>query len=180
MTTSKSSTAKNPPPAEKPPVAACSGACGPYCTGLRDRFREYMHEGGGLGVTRQVVWESGSGLPFGTPLFILKGRPKSEGMVMNYCPFCGESIRPGADAPVEERMMRSIQELSGRPSVVVGLVKDTFSAWVANGTAAEDFGLHDFKGAREALRALLTHFQKNPPTPASPEAPNAPETPHGT
>jgi hypothetical protein len=133
-------------------------------------------------VTRQVVWESGSGLPFGTPLFILKGRPKSEGMVMNYCPFCGESIRPGADAPVEERMMRSIQELSGRPSVVVGLVKDTFSAWVANGTAAEDFGLDNFRSLRAALRALKAHFTpKAAEAPPSPSVPSPPtEDPHGT
>lgn len=174
-------TDSTPEPRETPhKVFPCAGPRGPYCDGLAPRFREYMHEGGGLGVTRQVVWESGSGLPFGTPLFILKGRPKSEGMVMNYCPFCGTRISPVSTETSEERLLRQVQKVSGRPTVVLALLKDTFSAWTANGTAAEDFGLHDFKGAREALRALLAHFQKNPPTPASPEAPNAPETSHGT
>ena len=171
---------KTTPPAEKPPVAACSGARGPYCTGLRDRFREYMHEGSGLGVTREIVWGSDSTFPNGTVWFVLKGRPKDKGMVMNFCPFCGTRISPVSTETSEERLLRQVQKVSGRPTVVLALLKDTFSAWTANGTAAEDFGLHDFKGAREALRALLAHFQKNPPTPASPEAPNAPETSHGT
>lgn len=154
------------PPSDPDARAFCSGPRGPYCNGLRGRYREYMHEGGGLGVTREIVHES-ERLAAGTVLFVLKGRPKTQPMVMNYCPFCGTRISPHSSDTGEEMLLRSIQKASNGAVVVLALVRDQFTAWVAE-ALPENRVISSYRDARRALRELQAHFTTGSGAPKTP------------